>query len=164
MRYGRPMGRRTAIVGLVLAAVGLLLSLVLPSMWTPSPITPMNRALAFLLGFVPSFGILLLGAGAVMLALAVLVVASGRLPVVGRLPVLLWAGLAMWVVAVVAEFLLMSSSMSSHGLGSILPLFQALQVVQWTASTLVALWLTGLVTSSVPMGDDRAGTADEVRV
>ena len=144
------MGRRVAIVGAVLAALGVALQI----WWLPgSPrITssgPLNTLVNDVLQFLPSLGALCSLAGGLMLALAILIGVTGHLPLPGATPALLWIGLALAVLAGAIEFFWQSR------------MYETAQAVPWRVLSvvlagnfllrvigagLIALWLTGLTT------------------
>lgn len=145
------MGRRVAIVGLGLIAVGLVAAVLWRPPMVQAPGLPGDHAVAFLLGLVPALASFAGAVGAVMLAIAVLTLVTGQPPVREHPRLLLWAGLGSWFVAFVPESLLLSGGTT----GPVWPLLTVVHLsfaLKLTGAALVALWLAGLLTSRGPAG------------
>lgn len=162
------MGRKIALVGALLVASGIavLNAFVVPPM--TGAVTPMGRGFDYLLWFVPMIASLVLATGAVMLALAVLVAVTGRLPVRGLPRALLLWGVGAWMVSVVVETVLLramvSGAVPSGPTWTGLVLSQFSFVLQLGAASLLALWSVGLLAPEAGRGHRSAlPVEDELR-
>lgn len=146
------MGRRVAIMGAVLVTAGVALQWWShPAQPRTYPTTPLGHLQSYVLASLPALGAALTAAGAVVLALALLTVLSGRPPVRGQRPAVLWSGIGLVVLGIAVEFLLLSGpvlgALSTDAReGVVLLLLHAAGVLRWVGAALVGLWLTGLVT------------------
>lgn len=143
------MGRKIALAGALLVASGIAVLTAFVRAPLTAPVTPMSRGVTYLLGFVPMAASLVLATGAVMLALAVLVVITGRLPVRGPVGALLLCGLGAWVLAIAVETVLIPSTMAGSMMTGVvragLVLSQISVVLQLGAATLLGLWGVGVL-------------------
>lgn len=154
------MARRVAVVGLALAVLGSLLMV-----WGQPPLrvartVPVDYLSNFVLALLPIVGRLLASVGAVTIAFAVLINVTGRSPVTVRSRLLLVAGFALVLVAMLAEAGLVSYFMNVDRIRMMLAVVSVTALAQAVGAALLSLWLTGLLTAHVPLARQPVGARD----
>lgn len=142
--YGEVMVRRVATIGLLVAVVGILLSVPWRSTGPAAPGTPLDHAGFVLLGLLPQVGTLLLTVGVVMLALAILTRTTGRLPLRDHPVSLVWIGVSLWLGAVLLG-LVVSALLPATAYPAVLVGLNVALLLQAVGGTVLGLWLTGLL-------------------
>lgn len=152
-----PMVRKVAVAGVVLAGVGVILGVVSQQMTFAVPMTLMDQVVRLAQVLSIHLSAVLMPAGAVMIALSVLVAATGYLPVRGHPAVLVWTALGFILVSMVIDAgidaLLLEIRDPPAGSVSLTedrsPVMAALLdiafVIRWVGGTLLGLWVTGLL-------------------
>lgn len=139
------MGRKVAITGVALVAVGIVLLL-----WgQPAPqvnvTNPIDRAANLLLELVPVVGAMAATVGGIMLGLAVVMTVAGLPTPSTNPPALLWLALGAVALASVVE-VVMSLSLSGEQSTGLLFIAHATAVLRTIGAALLAWWLTARMT------------------
>lgn len=149
------MGRKVALIGVALAAAGIFLLLWAQPAPQVSATLPIHRLTNVVLSFLPLAGALSASVGGIMIALAVVATVTGRLPVRGNPPALVWLGLAAVVMASVVEVGVMSVILTNPQPTGLLVVSHGTGVLRTTGAALLAWWLTAQITRSRPSGARR---------
>jgi len=139
------MGRKVALIGVALAAAGILVLLWAQPAPQVSATVPIDRLFNVLLSFLPLVGAMCGSIGGIMIALAVVATVTGRLPVWRNPPTLLWLGLAAVVLASVVEVGVMSVVLEGVQPTGLLALAHGAGVVRTIGAVLLAYWLTAQI-------------------
>lgn len=138
------MVRRVATIGLLVAVVGTLLSVPWRSTGPAAPATPLDHAGYVLLGLLPLVGTLLLAVGVVMLALAILIRSTGRLPLRDHPVSLVWIGVSLWLASILLG-LALSALLPAGAYPAVLVGLNVAGLLRAVGGTVIGLWLTGLL-------------------
>ena len=149
------MGRRVAVVGVVLAVLGIALeSWSLHHLSTTLPVDEVARSLHHVVAFGPTLGAVCTTAGTVVLGMALLIRLTNRPPVQGRHRSLLWSGSGLVVLCTLIEVLIMAgpvvTAIAGREPAGLLVVIQTLAVGRLVGAVLLGLWLTGVVTDPRP--------------
>lgn len=162
------MGRRVAVVGVVLAVLGIALeSWSLRYVSTTLPVDEVARSLHHVVAFGPTLGAVCTTAGTVMLGVALIIRLTNRPPVQGRHRGLLWSGIGLVVLCTLVEVLVMAGpvvpAIAGREPAGLLVVIQTLAVGRLVGAVLLGLWLTGVVTSPGPTPPVRSGPSPTSR-
>ena len=166
------MVRKVAVAGLVLAGVGVILGVLSQQMTFAVPMTLMDQDVRLAQVLSIHLSAVLMPAGAVMIALSVLVAATGYLPVRGHPALLVWTALGFILASVIVEAgidaLLLeirdppvgSDSLNEYHSPVMPALLDVALVIRWVGGTLLGLWVTGLLMARAePMVQEHEGSA-----
>ena len=122
-----------------------------------APMVPVDYLINFVLALLPMVGRLLALVGAVTIAFAVLIKVTGRSPVTVRSRLLLVAGFALVLVAMLAEAGLVSYFMNVDRIRMMLAVVSVTALAQAVGAALLSMWLTGLLTEQLPLARQPLG-------
>ncbi|SOC51085.1 hypothetical protein [Ornithinimicrobium cerasi] len=154
------MARTVAVVGLALAVLGSLLMVWGQPPLRVAPTVPVDYLSNFVLALLPMVGRLLASVGAVTIAFAVLIKVTGRSPITVGSKLLFVAGLALVLVAMLAEAGLVSYFMNVDRIRMMLAVVSVTALAQAVGAALLSLWLTGLLTTQLPLARQPVGARD----
>ena len=142
------MGRKVALFGIALAAAGILILLWAQPAPQVSATVPIDRLANVLLSFLPIVGAMCASVGGIIIALSVVATVTGRLPIGGNPPTLLWLGLAAVVLASVVEVGVLSVVLDGAQPTGLLVVAHGAAVLRTIGAALLAWWLTAQITGS----------------
>ncbi|WP_022920206.1 hypothetical protein [Ornithinimicrobium pekingense] len=144
-------------MGLALAVLGSLLMVWGQPPLRVAPMVPVDYLINFVLALLPMVGRLLALVGAVTIAFAVLIKVTGRSPVTVRSRLLLVAGLALVLAAMLAEAGLVSYFVNVDRIRMMLAVVSVTALAQAVGAALLSMWLTGLLTEQLPLARQPLG-------
>jgi hypothetical protein len=154
------MVRKVAVAGVVLAGVGVILGVSSQQMTFAVPMTLMDQVVRLAQVLFIYLSAVLMPAGAVMIALSVLVAATGYLPVRGHPALLVWSALGFILVSVIVEAGILALLLNEDHSPMMLALLDVALVIRWVGGTLLGLWVTGLLMARAePMVQKHDGSA-----
>ncbi len=125
-----------------------------------APTVPVDYLGNIALALLPMVGRLLASVGAVTIAFAVLIKVSGRSPVTVPSRSLLVAGSVLVLVAMLLDAGLVSYFMNVDRIRLMLAVVSLTALAHAAGAALLSLWLTGLLTTQVPLARQPLGARD----
>lgn len=153
------MGRKVTLVGVALASAGILLLLWAQPAPQVSETVPIDRLVNVVLNFLPLAGAMCTSVGGIMVGLAVVAMITGRLPVWGNPPALLWLGVGTVVLASVLEVGVMEVLLDGAQPTGLLVVLHATGVVRTIGAALLAWWLSAEIVGSGWSGSVHRGAS-----